>query len=75
MSAVSDLVLVETADRVRTLTINRPDKLNALNAGVMAALDSALDAAREDANVGAVIVTGAGEKSFIAGADMASSRS
>ena len=70
MSAVSDLVLVETADRVRTLTINRPDKLNALNAGVMAALDSALASAREDGNVGAVIVTGAGEKSFIAGADI-----
>jgi len=67
---VSDFVLVETADRVRTLTINRPDKLNALNADVMSALDSELDAAREDAGVGVVLVTGAGEKSFIAGADI-----
>jgi len=67
---VSDLVLVETADRVRTLTINRPEKLNALNADVMAALDAALDAARGDASVGVVVITGAGEKSFIAGADI-----
>jgi enoyl-CoA hydratase len=67
---VSDLVLVDTADRIGTLTINRPDKLNALNAGVMGALDRALDAAREDAGVGVVIVTGAGEKSFVAGADI-----
>jgi len=67
---VSDLVLVETADRVRTLTINRPEKLNALNADVMAALDAALDAARSDASVGVVVITGAGEKSFIAGADI-----
>ncbi len=67
---MGDFVLVETSDRVRTLTINRPDKLNALNSEVMAALDGALDAAREDASVGVVIVTGAGEKSFIAGADI-----
>jgi enoyl-CoA hydratase len=67
---VSDRLLVETSDRVRVLTVNRPDKLNALNAEVMTALDTALDAARVDDSVGVVIVTGAGEKSFIAGADI-----
>jgi len=67
---MSDLVLVETADRVRTLTVNRPEKLNALNSEVMAALDAALDGARGDASVGVVVITGAGEKSFIAGADI-----
>ena len=67
---MSDLVLIETADRVRTLTVNRPEKLNALNSEVMAALDAALDAARGDASVGVVVITGAGEKSFIAGADI-----
>jgi len=67
---MSDLVLIETADRVRTLTVNRPEKLNALNSEVMASLDAALDAARGDASVGVVVITGAGEKSFIAGADI-----
>jgi enoyl-CoA hydratase len=67
---VSELVLVETADRVRTLTVNRPEKLNALNGDVMAALDAAIEAARSDAAVGVVVITGAGEKSFIAGADI-----
>ena len=67
---MSELVLVETADRVRTLTINRPEKLNALNADVMAALDAAIEAVRGDASVGVVVITGAGEKSFIAGADI-----
>jgi len=67
---VSELVLVETADRVRTLTVNRPEKLNALNGDVMAALDAAIEAARGDAAVGVVVITGAGEKSFIAGADI-----
>jgi enoyl-CoA hydratase len=67
---VSDLVLGDTADRIRTLTVNRPDKLNALNGEVMAALDRALDAAREDAGTGVVVITGSGEKSFIAGADI-----
>jgi enoyl-CoA hydratase len=67
---VSELVLVDTADGVRTLTIHRPEKLNALNSEVMAALDRELEAARADGAVGVVIVTGAGEKSFIAGADI-----
>ena len=67
---MSDLVLIETADRVRTLTVNRPEKLNALNSEVMASLDAALDAARGDASVGVLVITGAGEKSFIAGADI-----
>jgi enoyl-CoA hydratase len=63
-------LLVETADRIRVLTVNRPDKLNALNGEVMAALDAAVEAARTDDSVGVVIITGAGEKSFIAGADI-----
>jgi enoyl-CoA hydratase len=67
---VSELVLVETSDRIRTLTINRPEKLNALNSDVMAALDRALDEARADEAVGVVVITGAGEKAFIAGADI-----
>ena len=67
---MSDLVRVETADGIRTLTVYRPEKLNALNSDVMAALDAALDEARNDQNVGVVIVTGAGEKAFIAGADI-----
>ena len=67
---MSELVLVETADRVRTLTINRPEKLNALNGEVMASLERALEAARGDESVGVVIITGAGEKAFIAGADI-----
>jgi enoyl-CoA hydratase len=70
MASATDLVLVETADGVRTLTINRPDKLNALNAGVMAALERELDTARSDETVGVLVITGAGEKAFIAGADI-----
>ena len=67
---MSELLKVETADRIRVLTIHRPEKLNALNDEVMAALDAALDETRHDEAVGVLIVTGAGEKSFIAGADI-----
>jgi enoyl-CoA hydratase len=61
--------LIETADCVRVLTVNRPDKLNALNAEVIAALDAALDAARGDESVG-VVTSWDREKPFIAGADI-----
>ena len=60
----------EVADRIATLTVNRPDKLNALNDAVMAEIGSAVAAAKADQNVGVVVVTGAGEKAFVAGADI-----
>ena len=63
-------VLYAVADRIATITVNRPDKLNALNDAVMAEIDQAFAAAKADGNVGAVILTGAGEKAFVAGADI-----
>ena len=65
-----ELLLIETADRVATVTINRPDKLNALNATVFTELAAAFDGLASDASVGAIIVTGAG-RAFVAGADIA----
>jgi enoyl-CoA hydratase len=67
---VSDFVRVETADGVRTITVARPEKLNALNAEVVAGLESAISDAAADTALRCVIVTGAGEKAFIAGADI-----
>ena len=64
-------VLYGVSDRIATVTVNRPDKLNALNDAVMADLGEAFAAAKADTNVGVVIVTGAGEKAFVAGADIA----
>ncbi len=55
---------------VAVLTVNRPDKLNALSSVVMRELDAAFAAFREDAGVRGVIVTGAGAKAFVAGADI-----
>ncbi len=66
-----DLVLREQRGRVLLLTINRPDKRNALNAAVRAALLQSLDDAATDRSVGAIVLTGAGDKTFVAGADIA----
>jgi enoyl-CoA hydratase len=63
-------VLYAVADRIATVTVNRPDKLNALNDAVMADIDRAVAAAGADAAVGVVVLTGAGEKAFVAGADI-----
>jgi enoyl-CoA hydratase len=63
-------LLVETKDRVATVTINRPDKLNALNGTVIAELGQAAESLRNDGVVGGVILTGAGPKAFVAGADI-----
>ena len=57
------------SDRIATVTINRPDKLNALNASVIAELGQAIDSARADDAVGGIILTGAG-RAFVAGADI-----
>lgn len=64
------LVKLEKSDRIATVTINRPDKLNALNRQVIAELNAAWTELANDDEVGAVILTGSGEKSFIAGADI-----
>ena len=66
----SNVLLVEQKDRVATITVNRPDKMNALNLQVRRALVSALDELRQDDEVRVVVITGAGEKAFIAGADI-----
>ena len=65
------LLLIDTADGVRTIRINRPDKLNALNAATLDALDGAFADAARDATVRVVVLTGAGSKAFVAGADIA----
>ena len=62
-----DLELAD--DGVGTLTVNRPEQLNALNVETLEAFDEALDAA-EDGETRALIITGAGEDGFIAGADI-----
>jgi enoyl-CoA hydratase len=64
------LVLREDADGIATLTINRPDKLNALNRAVLAALRAELESLAADANIRAIVLTGAGPKAFVAGADI-----
>ncbi len=68
--AEQEVVLKEIAGRVATVTINRPDKLNALNGSVRKQFVAALDQLRTTDQVRTVIVTGAGEKAFIAGADI-----
>ncbi len=58
------------ADGIAVATINRPDKLNALNANVLTDLGLVADAVATDTSVRALIITGAGEKAFVAGADI-----
>jgi len=55
---------------VALLTVNRPDKLNALNRATLEEIGLALDEAELDGSVGALVVTGAGDKAFVAGADI-----
>lgn len=66
-----ETLLLERDGAVAILTINRPEKRNALNARVRTELVAALDALRDDASVRVLVVTGAGDKAFVAGADIA----
>jgi enoyl-CoA hydratase len=63
-------ILYEKRDGIATITFNRPKVLNALNRKTVEELGAALAAARDDAEVRVLILTGAGEKSFVAGADI-----
>lgn len=63
-------ILVEQTGQICQITINRPTQLNALNKQTIEELNAALTASNADADTGVVIITGSGEKSFVAGADI-----
>lgn len=69
-TAGSDNLLLDRQEATATITINRPAKLNALNLQVMTELGSALDALEEDPSTRVVVLTGAGNRAFVAGADI-----
>jgi enoyl-CoA hydratase len=70
MTTSDGLVLVGRDGAIATLTLNRPDKLNALNAQLLGELEAALITLSADPTVSCVILTGAGDKAFAAGADI-----
>lgn len=63
-------ILTENKDGILFITINRPDKLNALNKDVISELSDVLDTVYQQADIKAAILTGSGEKAFVAGADI-----
>ena len=63
-------LLIDDRGAVRVITIHRPERLNALDSATIGALHAAADAAAEDPSVRVVVLTGAGPKAFVAGADI-----
>ncbi len=63
-------ILLEKAEGIAHLTINRPDKLNALNIQTIQEINEAFEDIVDDTEIKGVIITGAGEKAFVAGADI-----
>lgn len=63
-------ILTTLEDGILVITINRPDKMNALNKDVIMEVGAAMEEAYNNADVKSVIITGAGEKAFVAGADI-----
>lgn len=63
-------ILTSQDGYIHIITINRPSKLNALNRETIAELSNALQAAEKDGNTRAIVLTGSGEKAFVAGADI-----
>lgn len=66
-----ELVLIDTKSSIATLTLNRPDKLNALNYALIDRLLELLDQLETDQDIRAIVLVGAGERAFSAGADIA----
>ena len=63
-------IIIQENGHVLTITINRPNQLNALNRATISELHEAIKSANQDENIGVVILTGSGEKAFVAGADI-----
>jgi len=63
-------LIVAVEEGIETITFNRPEVLNALNSALLVELSEALDAAAGDENIRVLVLTGAGEKAFVAGADI-----
>ena len=63
-------ILTDLAEGIFTITINRPDKLNALNAAVFTDIDTVITEVQNNSAVKSIIITGAGQKAFVAGADI-----
>lgn len=63
-------LLTNLEDRIFTITINRPDKLNAINREVMTELNAVIDEVINNPDISSAIITGAGSKAFVAGADI-----
>ena len=63
-------LLTEQKDRILYITVNRESKMNALNAETLRELNRVFTAAFVDETVGGIIITGAGQKAFVAGADI-----
>jgi enoyl-CoA hydratase/carnithine racemase len=68
----NDVVIIEKRDQALWITINRPDKRNAINAGVVEGITRGWKQAHDDAEVRVIVLTGAGDKAFCAGADLQS---
>ena len=69
-----EFIKIDQVDRVAIVTLNRPEVLNALSLKLVGELDQFIAAADEDDTVGAVVITGAGERAFSAGADIHENR-
>ena len=65
-----DILSTELEDSIFTITINRPEKLNALNTTVIRELGEAITEVYENPMIRAAIITGSGNKAFVAGADI-----
>lgn len=63
-------IVADIKDRIQTITINRPEKMNALNLLTLDEIKTAIQQAISDNNVRGIIITGSGEKAFVAGADI-----
>src|SRR5262249_27358991 len=65
-----EYLLIEQAERIATITLNRPEKHNALSQGLLAELRTALDTIERDKEIRVVVITGAGRQAFSTGFDL-----